>query len=247
LFLGVSTAQIVALDRAKTVVLIPCDPLEEHGPYLPSYSDGYQSEYLAPRLASAIASRPGWSVLMFPPVPLGVGGANILGGKPHFPGTYAVRESTLRAVFVDLAVSLGEQGFRWVFIVDSHGEPHHHRALDQAGDYFRAVYGGRMVNFAGLAPVLYDAGDLRAARSQGFRDEDGFAPHAGAGEQSNLLFVRPDLVRPGYAHAQPLTGRNWADLARIARADDWPGYFGSPRLATREYGDPRRISRETRD
>jgi len=238
-----STDRIAALDRARTVVLIPGGILEEHGPYLPSYSDGYQSEYLARQLANAIASRPGWSVLMFPPVPLGVDGANGLGGKPHYPGTYTVRESTLQAVFVDLAVNLGGQGFRWVFIIDIHGAPRHHRALDHAGDYFRAVYGGRMVNLGGLVPVRDTTAQARDARSQAFRDEDGFSVHAGAGEQSDLLFVRPDLVRPGYENAQPLTGRSWADLARIARADGWPGYFGSPRLATREYGEARMQAR----
>ncbi len=36
---------------------------------------------------------------------------------PYLPGTYAVRFSTLRAIFMDLATELGEQGFRWVFII----------------------------------------------------------------------------------------------------------------------------------
>jgi creatinine amidohydrolase len=238
-----NTDQIVALDRAKTVVLIPVGNLEEHGPYLPSDTDGYQSEYLARRLASAIASRPGWSVLNFPPVPLGVASAQNIGGKLHFPGSYDVRESTFRAVFVDLAVTLGEQGFRWVFVVDSHGAPGHHRALDQAGDYFRARYGGRMVGLNGLVPVQNAAAGLGAARSQAFRDENGLDVHAGANEHSYLLFLQPDLVHPGFVNAKPLTGRSWADLARIVRADDWPGYFGSPRLASREYGEARMQAR----
>ena len=34
-----NTQQIQALDLAKTVVLIPGGILEEHGPYLPSYTD----------------------------------------------------------------------------------------------------------------------------------------------------------------------------------------------------------------
>jgi creatinine amidohydrolase len=240
-----NTDQIVALDRAKTVVLIPVGNLEEHGPYLPSYTDGYQSEYLARRLASAIASRPGWSVLNFPPVPLGVASAQNIGGKLHFPGAYDVRESTFRAVFVDLAVNLGEQGFRWAFVVDSHGAPSHHRALDQAGDYFRATYGGRMVSLNGLVPVENSAAGVGAARSQAFRDENGFDVHAGANEHSYLLFLQPDLVHPGFQNAKPLTARSWADLWQIARADDWPGYFGSPRLASREYGEARMQARAT--
>jgi hypothetical protein len=36
-----NTEQIKALEREKTVVLLPVGILEEHGPYLPSLSDGY--------------------------------------------------------------------------------------------------------------------------------------------------------------------------------------------------------------
>jgi hypothetical protein len=39
-----NTEQIRALDREKTVVLIPGGILEEHGPYLPSFTDGYMAE-----------------------------------------------------------------------------------------------------------------------------------------------------------------------------------------------------------
>ena len=36
-----NTRQIQTLNLQKTVVLIPGGILEEHGPYLPSYTDGY--------------------------------------------------------------------------------------------------------------------------------------------------------------------------------------------------------------
>jgi hypothetical protein len=79
-------------------------------------------------------------------------GANEIGYKNVFPGSYGVRASTLRTVFMDLATQLGEQGFRWVFIVHGHGSPLHNQALDQADDYFRDSFGGRMVNLDGLLP-----------------------------------------------------------------------------------------------
>ena len=116
-----NTEQIKALDREKTVVLLPVGILEEHGPYLPSFSDGYIAEQRTEDLANAIVERPGWKVLIFPLIPLGTSPANILGQKYVFPGSYTVRPSTLRAVFMDLATDLGEQGFRWNFVVQSHG------------------------------------------------------------------------------------------------------------------------------
>ena len=36
-----NTEQIRALDRETTVVILPGGILEQHGPYLPSFTDGY--------------------------------------------------------------------------------------------------------------------------------------------------------------------------------------------------------------
>src|SRR5687768_7016629 len=112
-----NVAQIRALDKQKTVVILPGGMLEEHGPHLPSFTDGYSNEWLTQRLAEDIASRPGWTVLVFPMIPLGHAGGNEIGGKQVFPGTYSIRRNTLRAIFMDLATELGEQGFCRIFIM----------------------------------------------------------------------------------------------------------------------------------
>lgn len=228
-----NTEQIRALDRHKTVVLLPGGVLEQHGPYLPSFTDGYINEWLTQELAEEIAARPGWSVLVFPIIPLGDGGANEIGGKYVFPGTYGVRVQTLRAVFMDLATELGEQGFRWVFIIHNHGSPLHNQALDQSGDYFRDVYGGRMVNLFGLVPKpAQPAPAVSAAESR----ENGIDIHAGMSETSRMLFLRHDIVDPARITAKPLAATSRDELERIAKAADWPGYFGSPRLASAAFG-----------
>jgi len=80
-----NTDQIRALDKQKTVVILTGGILEEHGPHLPSFSDGFSNEWLAQKLAEAIVERPGMSVLLFPTIPLGHGGGNEIGGKYVFP------------------------------------------------------------------------------------------------------------------------------------------------------------------
>jgi len=227
-----NTEQIRALDRDKTVVLLPGGILEQHGPYLPSFSDGYMNERLTQELANAIVERPGWQVLVFPLVPLGAGGANEIGSKYSFSGTFAVRFATLRAVFMDLATELGEQGFRWAFVVHFHGAPNHNRALDQAADYFSDSYGGHMVNLSGILREER-AKVAQKIMSEEVQREDGGSTHAGVGETSRLLFLRPDLVNPAYKQAPPHTGR---DRIQIAKAENWPGYFGSPRLSSASLG-----------
>jgi creatinine amidohydrolase/Fe(II)-dependent formamide hydrolase-like protein len=231
-----NTREIQALNLQRTVVLIPGGILEEHGPYLPSYTDGYAIDAYTQELAKAIVARPGWTVVLFPQIPLGNDPANTIGGKRVFPGSYPIRMATLRAVYMDLANGLGEQGFRWVFLVHNHGAPNNHKALNQASDYFHDVYGGAMVHLFGLKPVFLCCGIEDRMLSTKEREEEGFTVHAGADEQSEILFLRPEFVPQDYREAESLTGRNFADLVRIAKANGWPGYFGAPRLASPAMG-----------
>ena len=64
-----NTEQIRALDKQKTVVILTGGILEEHGPHLPSFSDGYSNGWLTQRLAEEVVQRPGMSVLLFPTIP----------------------------------------------------------------------------------------------------------------------------------------------------------------------------------
>jgi hypothetical protein len=137
---------------------------------------------------------------------------------------------------MDLGNELGEQGFRWVLVVHGHGALRHMAALDRAAEYFNDVYGGAMVNLLGLRSfgACFEAGrELLNAEQQ---REDGFTVHAGAGEHSLILYLRPDLVPATIKRATPVTASSFAELIRLGGAPDWPGYFGSPRLATAARG-----------
>jgi creatinine amidohydrolase/Fe(II)-dependent formamide hydrolase-like protein len=93
-----NTRQIRALDRSRTVVFLSGGMLEEHGPYLPAFTDGILSDRLTREVAQGVvAKKPGWTALVFPPVSVGASGSNEIGKQFVFPGTYAVRPSTLRA------------------------------------------------------------------------------------------------------------------------------------------------------
>jgi creatinine amidohydrolase/Fe(II)-dependent formamide hydrolase-like protein len=233
-----NTREIRALDRAKTVVLLQGGMLEEHGPYLPAFTDGILSARLTDELAAGIVrDRPGWTALVFPPVSVGASGSNEIGGRYSFPGTYAVRASTLRAAFVDVASDLGEQGFRWVLLVHVHGSPLHIGALDDAADFFHATYGGTMVNLWGLLPVLGGWGGAMSAMTPAEKQADGVSLHAGMDEHSLMLYLRPDLVAPDFRDAPAWSGANYAEVFATARKDGWPGYLGAPRLATAAFGE----------
>jgi creatinine amidohydrolase/Fe(II)-dependent formamide hydrolase-like protein len=231
-----NTTQLGALPRDRTVMIIPGAYKGEHGPYLPNV-DSFRNARLAHELANAIAQRPDWHVVMFPFIPLGQGGANEFGNKASFNGTFVVRIATLRAIFMDLADHLGEQGFRWVFVVHHHGSPYHLHALDEAGDYFTDSYGGHMVNLAGLRGLEELSAIFDRLTDDAARREDASSGHAGMRETSEALYLRPDLVDPSYKQAPALAAQTFEELIRIASEKDWPGYLGSPRLATASLGE----------
>ena len=233
-----NTRQILELDRAHTVVILQGGMLEEHGPYLPAFTDGILSARLTAELAEGIVrQRQGWTVLVFPPVSFGSSGSNEIGHQYSFPGTYAVRPSTLRAAFVDLASELGDQGFRWILVVHVHGSPLHIGALDDAGDFFHDTYGGTMVNLWGLLPVLGGWGGAMSVMTPAEKAADGLSLHAGMDEHSLMLYLRPDLVSPDYKSAASVAGANYAEAFAVAQQPGWPGYLGAPQLATAAFGE----------
>lgn len=229
-----TSEKIKSLDKEKAIVLLTGGILEEHGPYLPIFTDGYWNEKFRDTLAKTIATRPDLNVLIFPTIPLGNSGANDVGLKYSFPGTFTVRFETLRSIFMDLAIELGEQGFKYIFVIHGHGAPNHQRAIDQAADFFNDTYHGKMVNLFGLNPVMENWFSAQLTDEQ--KKEDGFSIHAGMTETSSMLYIVPNLIDTNYKHAIPLTGNDMKSLIQIAKAPNWLGYFGSERLANREIG-----------
>lgn len=155
----------------------------------------------------------------------------------------------MRAVYMDLATELGEQGFRRIFVNHGHGAPLNNLILDQAGEYFRDTYGGRMVHLRGLEPTEEQ---LRKAKftqpmpqlSDAETQENGRLDiHAGFEEMSIMLFLRPDRVSPRYKELRPLRVNNGAAQFPIARDKDWLGYLGAPGIANPNYGARRQIWR----
>jgi creatinine amidohydrolase/Fe(II)-dependent formamide hydrolase-like protein len=231
-FAELNTRNFAKLNRKQTVVILPGGILEEHGPYLPAGTDGIFNAKLSDDIANAIASRPGWAALVMPSVPLGAGAANEIGRKYSFPGSCTVTPATLRSVFMDMADQLGQQGFRWIIVINGHGDPAHNRMLDQAGDYFHETYGGEMVNLFGY---LW-ATDLKDFRTPEQQKQDGLPEHATMSETSWILALKPKAVASDYKNAVPIPGQSIRELEQIASRKDWPGYFGAPALASAELG-----------
>ena len=192
--------QIDALDRQRTLFILPVGMLEQHGPHLPVGADTIGVMYEANRAATRVSQAlPDWNVVMMPAVNYGHGGANLLGDRPIHPGTYAIRQSTLRSLVADLGAQVALNGFKWVFVMNGHGAPTHSIALNEACDFVSETYDVTMLHLTGLFradAAIQSSGEKINARYFSAADLSSFGMdvHAGVSETSGILAIRPDLV-----------------------------------------------------
>ena len=99
--------QVRELNRDRTAVILPGGILEEHGPYLPSYSDGYFNERIASDLADLAVPRHDLTI--------GVGRGEEPVSVPAYGSTFLLAgtsgggKSTLVTAFVEQLVERGYQ------------------------------------------------------------------------------------------------------------------------------------------
>lgn len=234
--------EVDALDRDSTVVLLTVGMLEWHGPHLPIAADligvKYEAERVAQRLRRAL---PGWNVLMMPDINYGSAGANHVGGIPVHPGTYGMRQSTLRSLVADIGGQLAQNGFKRVYVMNGHGAPTHAMAVNDACDFVSETFAATMLNISslfGADSAIQARGRTIAARhfSPAQLASFGLDVHAGVGETSALLALRPDLVKASYRALPGNVAASGAALREIAHRPGWRGYFSSPAIASASYG-----------
>jgi creatinine amidohydrolase len=234
--------QIAALDRSKTLVLLTVGMLEEHGPHLPIAADTIGVEHEAQNVAKSLhQTLTDWQVVLMPTINYGSSGANQIGNVAIHPGTYGLRQSTLRALVADVGAQLAQNGFKWIFVLNGHGAPTHHMAVNDACDFVSDVFGAEMLNVSALFtadPIIQKEGDAIAARHYSAADLESFGrdQHAGVSETSGVLFVRPDLVDPMYRSLPSQRVENRTEMIDTASKPEWPGYFSSPARASSAFG-----------
>ena len=108
--------------------------IEQHGPHLPVGADTlgvtYEANGAARRVSVAL---PDWTVVMMPAINYGHGGANLLGDMPVHPGTYGIRQSTLRSLVADVGGQARAERVQMDFRLErprcAHSQHRHRRSL----------------------------------------------------------------------------------------------------------------------
>jgi creatinine amidohydrolase len=234
--------QIDAMDRERTLFILPVGMIEEHGPHLPVGADTFGVTFEASGTSRRISTAlPDWNVVVMPPINYGQAGANVLGDRLAHPGTHAIRQSTLRSLVADLGGQIAQNGFKWIFVMNGHGAPTHNIAINEACDFVSETFRVTMLHLTGLFRAdagIQSRGEKINAKyfSAAELSTFGMDVHAGVDETSGMLAVRPDLVRSNYKTLPSQAGRSLEELREIATAPGWQGYLSAPARATAAHG-----------
>ncbi len=237
-----TASQINALDREKTVFLLAVGTLEQHGSHLPIGTDTFHANFYVDRVSENLSKLfPDRTIVLMPTINYGNGGANEIGDRLTHPGTYGIRQTTLRSIVADVGGQLAQNGFKWIFVIHSHGAPNHNTAISDACDFVSETFKATMLNLDSIASE--DAGANAKMRkvtekffSQKQRDALGIDIHAGTKETSRMLAIRPELVNKIYKTLPDQRANSEEDFLKIAKSPDWNGYFSSPSNAGAAYG-----------
>jgi creatinine amidohydrolase len=231
-----STTALDGLDRERTAVILTVSPLEQHGPHLPLGVDAFTAQHFAQAVAARIvADRPGWQVVLAPPLYLGSFTFDHI-------GTVRVRQRVVRDALVDFGRALARAGFRYILVANGHAGPGHLVALDEASravsrkhDVFKASLTGHLA-WEFLRGKYLPRVEAALSRPLTDTERRAFAEdaHGGWWETSMMLLLRPELVDDGYKDLPPA---RYGLLDRLR--PNYPlknggrGYVGHPAM-----GDP---------
>jgi creatinine amidohydrolase len=209
---------------ARTAIL-PLGATEQHGPHLPLGTDSMRAAALADRLAAAL---PG--LLVAPTLPVGCS------DEHHgFAGLLGLDHETLAAAIVDCARRMAAWGIERLVLLSAHGG--NAEALARAAQRLSAELPELRVRILGSTTAPGDA--VLAVASADDVPGDAVGLHAGEGETSEMLALRPDLVRPDMATSDGFTALSdiMPDLRRAGvRSVSPTGTLGDPRRADADRG-----------
>jgi len=214
------------LSGKPVIAILPCGATEAHGPHLPLNTDVVISEGMARRALPLLEAR-GLAATVLPPLAY-------MPAKfaQAFPGTVTVGAASAKALLVDIARSLKEQGFSCLALANSHFDPANVAMLREAALQIRAL---------ALRVAFPDFTRRKLAQTLTVEFQSG-ACHAGRFETSLVMAARPDLVddaarRQLKDNPASLTDAFAKGAQTFEQAGGPDAYFGYPRDASAAEGE----------
>ena len=171
-----------ALDPERTLAILPCGAIEQHGPHLPVAVDAVLAEEIARRAAARMTSDA--TALILPTSEVGKSTEHI-----RYPGTLTLSAETLTRVWTEIGDSVARAGLRRIVFLNAHGgQP---QVMEIVCRDLRVRHGMLAVATSWASAGFPDGLVDDAERRHGV--------HGGTVETAMMLHLRPDLVDMGRA------------------------------------------------
>jgi creatinine amidohydrolase len=215
--------ELNALAARDALVVLPVASLEQHGPHLPVWTDSFIGHAACIGAAELARDVP---AVVLPPLWLGL-------SEHHFPfgGTISLDHDTFHRVLRCICRSLLADGFRRLFLVNSHGgntDPLAVAARELCVEFAMPVVAATCFRVA--APAV--AGILTAQSG---------VQHACEAETSVWLALEPDAVRrdrvPAPVEGGVSAGDTFHRFWSFSERAPLTGVRGDPRAATAAKGE----------
>jgi len=211
--------------KRSTGIIVPIGSTEQHGPNGMLGTDSICPETVAFGVAESM------EVLIAPTISIGQAHHHL-----GFPGSIALRPSTLMAVLIDVVRSLYRHGFRHIYFLNGHGGN-----IATVNAAFQEIYALSSYGDADLSDLRlklsnwFATAGVRSATKQLYGDQEG--SHATPSEVSLTFYAYPDEAK--VATMSPTL----APTGVIRDADDYRARFAdgrigsNPALATVDAGE----------
>lgn len=199
------------------IAIIPVGSLEQHGPHLPVMTDWAIASELGKRVAKKM------NAFLIPALPISTCREHM--GKK---GAVWIEPTTFYQMMSDIILSLKDQGFKKVGILQCHGGIFVMTPLvrDLNAKYNPDLMVA-LVDSCSLFPALYQEGIIETSTEL----------HAGEVETSQLLAIAPETVHMNKAVDYiPSVPRSYLNYGSIFRASP-TGVWGEPTKATAKKGE----------
>jgi len=229
----ISFSDVDALDRDKTIVVLPCGSMEQHGPHLPNGMDTTVALKVLEQAMRNVETEV--DCLVIPPIPIGQSPEHM-----DFPGTITFTAETYIRMLKEIAHSVTRHGFKKMYIVNGHGG--NIAAISSAAFDIRDEYKLKVFMFNVWAVIVGLANQYTKREASNKTDA-----HGGEIETAVMLYLTPENVRMEMAVDEdneklaagdvvqmggPISF-NWNSLEDIAPS----GISGKASLGTAEKGE----------
>jgi creatinine amidohydrolase len=203
--------------RTGTVtVIVPSGGIEQGGPYLVTGKQNVVARYAAGQIARSV------NALVAPVISyVPEGRIEPPEGHMQFPGTIAVTEQTYGSILQDTALSLKQQGFRYICFIGEHSGSQ--RVQQQVADKLTSMWQSDGVRVINVSQYFSRASHEEWSEAVGIKVPNPDA-HAGHIETSEMMALDPSGVRDNLRYAY--TERDYKTSGAMGDATKASAKFG---------------------